>query len=507
VNEPSAPLNVARRALADRLVIQVRADAALPVDKAILHSRANTVLAVDAQRNEDAPSDAGIGWKEPRVSILRAHPQLLASWVVADVPSTVPAVSRQSLIAELASAADSNAKRTPMTMRDGELLLLEQQVAALLLSENHQSFSQGELRLKWAQRMASLFGLTLRSVEHLSATESPAWLLTPDGGPRLTDAAFLLRERGTGLGLEVPDPLGEPGTLALAAELWNAADARALVFKIVEASDNSLLTSYHAFHQAAHRALTQPSSVMASIRGFSSRPGLKGEVLVEMSGPLLSTASPPEHIKQLFETEGVLAQYAPYVTYHDGSMALAGLIDASPQRTFSRTFGGAAPIALWFSENIRGAYRFAPRTDDQLNALRLTRPLGARDPMEALTSRIAPSKSAVSAALKQRFKDMAETAQRVLEQQGVHDFSALMRKNGARVYYSPAHAQPYLWLEARQGRQTLRGIYFLQQELSPIAPVALRADDPALHSRMQTALRYRTPVIVEGQLTTSEAHP
>ena len=71
--------------------------------------------------------------------------------------------------------------------------------------------------------------------------------------------------------------------------------------------------------------------------------------------------------------------------------------------------------------------------------------------------------------------------------------------------FSAEYGLPFLLVEARQGKQVLRAIYFLQQHPSPAKRAELTAGDAELASTVDLALRHRRPVVLTGEVSREEA--
>ncbi|MFP2932520.1 hypothetical protein ACLESO_46705, partial [Pyxidicoccus sp. 3LG] len=318
----------------------------------------------------------------------------------------------------------------------------------------------------------------------------------------------------------VPAPDREQGTLAVALEAWTESRAHALVVATSAASAGTphpatqghLRTSFQAFHQAVHRALPEESGLVLQVRGYSGRPSVNADVLVDVGEPVFHPDQRPTDLERLLARSGSLGWLSARVRYHDGAPELAGLTDASPQAAFSRTFGGARLATLWLSEPLRGAF-VGPRLVAQELALTgLAKPAPVQgsllqtllEPGLAVSSRPAP------AALQERFAALTRSAERYVVQQNVHELRMLARAGRAgpvtqsvRAGFSAEHGLPWLVVEARQGRHVLRGVYFLQQHPSPLKRVELVPGVEGLEAAVDQALRHRRPVVLTGELTSS----
>jgi len=528
LNELDAPLHSAHLALSTNERILVRADVALARGKALLHvpggqaTQALESLWPGTAVTDAPPPEPGLSWGEARVSVLRAHPNDLAALVLEDLPELPAPLThvqvRSALLSpeELAPYAEGAAPQPT----DAELLVLEQQVAAPLLGHGGAAVPE-PLRARWAAAMAGLMGMTVHPVEGCADTGPCWWVTDTDGNSGRAGASLLVRPGSGTLAFGVPVPDREQGTLAVALEAWQEARARALVVSMPGASRGArhpatqghLRTTFQAFHQAVHRALPQGSGLVLQIRGYSGRPAVNADVLVDVGCPVLQSQQRPADLERLLAQSGPLGWLSSRVRYHDGAPELAGLSDASPQAAFSRTFGGVRSATLWLSEPLRGAFVGPRLVTSELALAGLVRPVPAEDsPLQALLKPglRAPSRPA-PAALLERFATLTASAERYLAQQNVHELRTLARpgragpvKQSVRTGYSAAHGLPWLMVEARQGRHVLRGVYFLQQHPLPLKRVELVAGVGGLEAAVDEALRHRHPVVLSGELTSVE---
>jgi hypothetical protein len=524
------PLRRAQAALKNRERLQIRADASVPPGSPLLHVTAEAPASAEglwpgAQR-VTTPPEQDVDWGEARLGVLRVHPDELLALVVEAPVEPGSHVAMDALPSALQPSLAENTPAAPPPT-DAELLVLQRQVVAPLLAladSQAGTSAQAEQRLRWVRVMAGLLELRLHPVEGCGPA-GPCWLLLERAESRgRLGAGLLVRPTGAPVALEAPTPVREPGTLPVALELWRATGARALVFATPVASLGAgepphpasparLQTAFQSAHEAVHRALPADAGLILQVRGHSDRPGLSSHVLVEMEEPVLDAALRPRQLEQLLVPGAPLAWLAPLLRYHDGSPELAGLSTASPQQSFSRTFGGARLATLWLSEHFRGAY-VAPRLIDEHLALISPEAPPPRAPQEGLLEPgLLPASGPLPAPLRERFAWLTTTARRLVLQQGIHDLRALTSRaragdvsHTARLHWSPTHELPYLLLEARQGRRVLRAVYFLQQHLPPGARVELLAGTPHLEEAVERALRQRTPVILSGELPGSEAH-
>ncbi|WP_164009925.1 poly-gamma-glutamate biosynthesis protein PgsC/CapC [Pyxidicoccus trucidator] len=528
LNEPDAPLRSAHVALSASERVQVRADTSLARGGALLHVPGGQTpeslksLWPGTATTDAAPPEPGLSWGEARLSVLRAHPHDLATVALEGLPELPAPLTQVQVRSALLSPEESApyAEGAAPQPTDAELLVLEQQVAAPLLGNGGATVPES-LHARWASAMAGLMGMVVRPVEDCADT-GPCWWVTDTEGNFGRAGASLLVRPGTGtLAFGVPVPDREQGTLAVALEAWHEARARALVVATPEGSTGALhaatqghlRTTFQAFHQAVHRALPEGSGLVLQVRGFSGRPAVNADVLVDVGGPVLQPGQRPADLERLLAKSGPLGWLSSRVRYHDGSPELAGLSDASPQAAFSRTFGGAHTATLWLSEPLRGAFVGPRLVASELALAGLTRPVPAEDsPLQALlkpglrvSSRPAP------AALQERFAALTASAERYLLQQNVHELRMLARAGRAgpvtqsvRAGYSASHGLPWLVVEARQGRHVLRGVYFLQQHPSPLKRVELVAGVEGLEAAVDEALRHRRPVLLTGELTSVE---
>ncbi|RKH09939.1 hypothetical protein D7V97_15185 [Corallococcus sp. CA053C] len=523
LSQSETPLRQAHDALSSRERVQVRVDASLKPGQVVLHTvngKAPESLASlwpDAKVTAEAPPEPGDTWGEARLSVLRAHPTDLATLVLARAPALAAPMTERDALGTLMVTTEG--ARTPTVQpSDAELLVLEQQVATPLLGGGTADVP-AELRARWAGAMAGLLGLRVHPVTDCAGAKDCWWVTDAEGTPGRLGAGLLARPGGSPLALEVPAPAREAGTLPVAAELWHEAGATALVFATSSADApnpatfGELRTAFQAFHQAVHRALPKEQGQVLHLRGFSGRPSADADVLVDVGSPVLTPAQRPAELERLLSQAGPLGWLGKRVRYHDGSPELAGLNDASPQQVFSRTFGGAKLATLWLSEPLRGAF-VGPRLATEELALTGLTPEEPRESPERalLADRLVAPSQPVSPVLKEHFAQLTASAERYLAQQNVHDLRALSQAKRVgpvtqqvKSGFSANHGLPFLLVEARQGRQVLRAVYFLQQHPSPLQRAELTAGDAELASAVDVALRHRRPVVLTGEVSREEA--
>jgi hypothetical protein len=570
LNERRTPLQSAHAALTGAPRLQVRADAALPAEGAVLHPQPgqgapDEALWAGAVRSADAPPDAGRAWHQDEVAVLRAHPAALLSLVAGAAPAQAGApVPFAGLLAALSGppGAAPGPRGGAPAATSVELLVLERQVAGPLLGQADGALAAAPLEVKaaWSRAMAAALGMQVREVEGCG-TPGACWLLAggagADGAAGGMGAALLLRPSGGPVAVEAPASTHEAGTLAAALELWRDTDGRALLVATADggagdglhaASPGHLLTAFQALHQAVHRDLADEAGLELLVRGFSVRPGMEDDVLVTLEGPVLDPDSRPAALTRLLAPDGALGWLAPRLRFHDGAPELAGLSDASPQRRYSRTFGGARAATLWLSDRLRGAYVAPRHADASLPASGLLTAAAkdaakdagkdaakdAKDAKDAVQPRtgspaedllgggLAAAEGPAPRALQERFDALRARAERLLVQQNVHDLLALAAHAPApatakgkakaaaapqervRAAFSPEYGLPYLLLEAQQGRHVLRAVYFLQHQPPSVRGEPLAAGAPGLKDAVERALRRRSPVLLTGQLPAAE---
>ncbi|WP_434299316.1 poly-gamma-glutamate biosynthesis protein PgsC/CapC [Corallococcus exiguus] len=522
--QSETPLRHAHDALSSRERVQLRVDPSLKPGQVVLHTpdgkapQGLDMLWPGATVTANPPPEPGGNWGESRVSVLRAGAADLASLVIAHAQALAAPMTERDALGTLMVTPEV-ARVPAVRPSDAELLVLEQQVASPLLGGGTADVPR-ELRSRWAGAMAALMGLRVHPVTECAGASTGCWWVTDaEDTPGRLGAGLMVRPGGAPLALEVPSPAREAGTLPVAAELWHESRSTALVFATASgdmphpATFGELRTSFQAFHQAVHRALPKEQGWVLHLRGFSGRPAVEADVLVDVGSPVLTEAQRPADLERLLSQEGPLGWLGQRVRYHDGSPELTGLNDASPQQVFSRTFGGARLATLWLSEPLRGAF-VGPRLVAEELAITGLLPEEPRESPERalLADRLVAPTQPVSAALKQHFAELTASAERYVSQQNVHDLRALAETKRVgnvtrqvKSGFSAEYGLPFLLVEARQGKQVLRAIYFLQQHPSPAKRAELTAGDAELASTVDLALRHRRPVVLTGEVSREEA--
>ncbi len=515
--EEHTPLQRADAVLARHPRVLVRGDARVGAHQPLIHlKRAAEFPAIwpGATLANAEPPEADPLWGSDAFAVLRANPADLAAIVTSSAPAPLPAIEAEALLAALSTADRPGVAAAP---DDAELLVLEREVAGTLLALDTVSPDVRTAKIDWARAMAAALGLELRPVTGLG--DGDAFLLSdPEAQRGRTGIAAVLRDGGAPLGFEVPNPNVERGTLPLALELFRLGDGRALVVTDTApplrgagaahpAIAGQFGTSFQALHQAIHDALPAKDGLVLQVRGYSDRPNLGSEVLIDLSGPLLQPAQRPEALTALLSEKGPLGWLGPVARYHDGAAELVGLSDASPQQSFSRTFGGARLASLWFSEQIRGAY-LPPRDVAEHLALTGLEPAPAEAPLvDALAAGVsAPAPE--GGALRRRFDALDAIAERYVAQQNVQDLQLLAKRTqltpGAQLRVEPSgpYGLPVLVLELHDARRSIRGAYFVQQERALGKRLELRGVDEPERLALERALRARRSVVVDGQRVT-----
>jgi hypothetical protein len=512
--EEEAPLWAAARALRDELKVLLRADGSLSPGDAVLHAAAEDLAQLTplwpTARHDPLPAhDPETAGGAGRIATLRAHPDdlraLVAPVAVASDDEQPEEIALGTLLARLhAWAAGSEPVRE---LEPAELVFLERQVAAPLLGTGADAGHDASVRFAWARQMGALVGLEVTPV-----TGCDCWLVAepPDTQGRL-GALAVLSSRGASLALTVPSPRGERGSAALAAELWRKTGARALVLGAAGATSmDTPRTAFQAFHQAVSRAVPE-GGLVAQVRGFARRAGMRDDLLVTLELPVFAEARRPEAVERLWAEDGPLQAFAGRVRYHDAAPELVGLSSPSPQQAWRRARGGADHATLWFSAEARGAWVASRSLHEALEQAGLApRPLPSADPRTHLLAGLSPGKAGKdprrAATLEQRFVTAQGAVERLLRQRAVHELRSLAPSDGRRdrvrvalsTFYSDEHGQPWMLVEARAGNQVVRGLWFLQQDLPAAAPVELQAGAPGATAALEEALWRRTPVVVRG---------
>lgn len=523
--EARTPLGSASEALAHRERLLVRADAAFAPGRARLHIASERIpdfaraMPEGTQISRARPEVAPHAWGDPRLHAAHAHPDDWFSLALGDVEVRAPSVR----LTDLPSFLAGRSAPLPLGRKNdeplaGELIVLERQVAGVLIGNDARSTTlpPAPLRLAWAARMASLLGLELTEVTEAERKER-TWMLL-DGTPwRGAGAGLLIRgPQASPLAIEVPTTLQEPGVLPFALELFQASDARALLFADPAAASSAshaasprqVRTGFQAIHQALQGGLGSEGLAL-QIRGHALRPGLAEDVIVAGDGIADDEGLP--QLRALLAPEGPLGWLSSRTRRHDGSPELARLLNASPQQTYSRTFEGARVATLWLSDHLRGSYLPASRSEEALALTGLASlPL---PPGSALVDlglpTLHPPRSPPSDRLEAALAELLASSARFVSQQDVEALVGLGRPRSdgiarrVEAFWSVSQAQPALLLEAREGDAVMRAVRFLQQHEGPEAPSALTAGDVAMAMRAEETIRRRGTVVVFGR----DPHP
>ena len=520
VQSEDAPLGIAHRRLRSAPVVQIRADADRPRGQVTLHVAGEVPDDLGALW----PSQLQLSWSPPpgrdvvwdrggRVSALVAHPDDL--WqLIADRSAPLDAeIAATPLEAWLTADDGGEAAATYTAPSQSELRFLEEVLARPLVSASPAGLD-GAARLRLAHRLASLIGYDLHQLADGAGPGAPVWVLAEKPARRRGWGTLAGRiGRAAPIAVELPRPRREAGTLHLGAELWIGLDAKLLLVAGADgiagadaAAPWHPATPFQVLHQAIHAGLAgadQP--LIAEVRGFSSAQPVRDGLVVSLGRALLDVDEVPPRLARALLASGPLG-FVPTSRFYDGSLDLLDLAGTGqPQLAYSARVGGVAHAILWFSERVRDGYR---GTDRERERARFA-PAGL-DPAPQLIGdallrpALAPRAAPIDPALSARFDRVAAVAGDYAARGSVQALRRLTEVAAdadvaVSAGWSPDLGRPYLRLEARRGRQVVRGVVLVPGGEQPEVRLDAAARD--VRSRLATALLGRARLVtVAGAL-------
>lgn len=360
----------ARRALSAEVMVELRGDFSVAKGRPSIHVRYALPDVVRlpalwpgrAELTWDPPPGWSDKWRAgaPDV-VVRVHPDDLR----ARLAETAPALavrSRTSMVGWLDAwySQMTIADRPPAPPSPSELLVLERLVLSRIAAR-----SQAEAPL--SVQMANVIDHTVEWLPH-AAPGGGAWVVS--GARSRGWLAVAIADRPTvPLVFEVPRPRGETGTGRVAAQLWEAEQAAALVLDGewsvsggVPASGyldvvglGNVETAFHAAHQALADAFGREAAFV-QLRGFASARGVRDDIVVSIGEPLFDAAHVPPAIARLVAKQGAIGRLGNSLRWVDGGVDLVELVGAGdPQLLHSRAVGAAGFAIVWLAESIRTA--------------------------------------------------------------------------------------------------------------------------------------------------------
>lgn len=521
VRESRTPMGSANEALRERERLVLRADPSVAPGKPTFYLAGErspqwkSALFDRTQLSRATPLEAMTNWGAPSVFALHVHPEDLYEEVTRGAGAFGAGLAQSELATVLAGRTPPRPLARPAEVATAsELVVLERQVTRVLLANDAggADLPPPALRLAWAQQMARMLGLGLAPVTGTGHGD-PTWLLLDETPGRGAGAGLLLRSGGEPIALEVPASVQEPGTLPFALELWRQSNARALLFsdpgtvqpRAHAAAPRRVRTAFHAMHQALQSGLSEEGLVL-QLRGYGLRPGLREDAVLAIDG-VTSAQGRPQRLTRLLGEGGALAWINRSLRVHDGSPELVRLLNASPQSSFTRTFGGARLATLWLSDHLRGSYLPAARAEDVLAITRAAElPLAPGSPLKSMgAAALGTPSGPASSDLKAAFSSLVTLAERYVAQQDLESLDALIARQqtgrvqtSASARWSTEHGLPYLTLEARRGAEVLRAVTFLNQHEPAEPRLELTAGEADFTTAAERALSRRATVVIFG---------
>lgn len=384
-----SPFGVVRRALQDEDVVELRGDATVSPGHPRIHIRDALPNSVrlpmlwpgQSELTWDPPPSADNRWSTsaPQV-VLRVHPEDL--WQ--RLGTSAPAVRIQAQTSVIAWLDEWYARfeaelRPPSPPSPTELLVLDRLVVERLIAPHRYP-------VPWIAHVARTLDHSIVWLPH-AAPQSGAW-----GIAGIRDRGWLaavIAEHATdSLAIEVARPRTEAGVGRVAAQVWEAAGAKALILDAewtAAASRTpavsgypdvvgigSVATAFHAAHQALVRAMPGDAAIV-QLRGFAATRALREDVIISLGTPLLDSTRAPTAIARVVGETGAIGRLGGLQRWADGGADVADLVGAGdPQLLFARATGASGFAIVWLSEAIRmGAIPFGDRADTQQRAARL----------------------------------------------------------------------------------------------------------------------------------------
>ncbi len=268
------------------------------------------------------------------------------------------------------AAAGSGGYRHPRT---AELLYLDREVMTPLLSAARSGYRDGDWTphgreiLARVAAAAEVVGYELRA---LDIDGGSLMVLAEAEDSQRGWGTFILRPgRAEPIGVQIPRPIAEPGTLSTGLALFRRARARAVLASGAHpdaVSDRqadvlrraNAANAFNLASQILYRESGRASFTAAQLRGFAPRPTVDTAshpdvVLADAGGAVSADGLTPAGQR----IHGIL-RHGNRLAFADGSPRVAGLdVSFTPQAAYLDQAANDAFITVWLSRGARSTYR------------------------------------------------------------------------------------------------------------------------------------------------------
>jgi gamma-polyglutamate biosynthesis protein CapC len=230
-----------------------------------------------------------------------------------------------------------------------EMLLLEAVVLPALESSNRPN--------DWALAVAQQLGYRIAG-----SIDGPAraWILfEPPSAARRGNATLIVRpEARRALGLEVPAPLWELGTLSYGLSMFDATEARHLLIAGVKpdakadgSSDPRRSIGKSSYFQHIHQSILGRGEEVVAIHAIRPDVPIADDVIAQASAPVLSVAQRPRLAVEMLD---VLSDGGLRTECYSASPTQVSIgAQFDPAFAFAERFAPDKMLRLWFSQRAR----------------------------------------------------------------------------------------------------------------------------------------------------------
>lgn len=284
----------------------------------------------------------GPAWGEARRVVLRIHPEAMRAALARDVPEIRSAPALMPWLADQVHLWRDRPDAGLVAPSVAELTFLERHVATPLVR------GTAEDRLL-AARMARLIDAEVWQIRDCGARR-PCRALSAGG------ELLVLGVAPSDLVVEATRVHDEAGTWRLAAELFGAARARALLIAASRAGAGATaFTQAQALHQALSADETGAPKLILQVRGLGARSGAPADALA-IGRPRAGVGALPPGLEDMLEPDGPLG-FVPRWRALEDVAELAALVGARDALlAFSSAFTSDDAAILWFPPALRRVY-------------------------------------------------------------------------------------------------------------------------------------------------------
>jgi hypothetical protein len=307
---------------------------------------------------------------------LAIGPSAIAGLVSGGDPDGPPALALTGLPAVfdtgpgLVPPAGSGGYRPPDT---ADLLYLDREVMTPLLLAARAGYGRDGWAPTAREALARVSSAAVPlgyDLKQLTTPEGPVLVLAQAGeGDRGWGTLVLRPGPAESLGVQVPRPLAEPGTLAAGIDLFRRTRARALLVsgvhpEAVAGGRADILSRRHAANafnlasQILYRESGQSRFTAAQLRGFAPRPAANPAEAPSVVLAAADGATGRDALPRAGRAVHDALAHGNRVAFADGGLALAGLdVGLTPQAGYLDQAANDSFLTVWVSRAAREPYR------------------------------------------------------------------------------------------------------------------------------------------------------